>query len=72
MFLFKVKKQHKNTHKPEFLENCRSTENVFGHVLGCGTGVFGESGSVNQCGTKGKVFGCKLNLNHRQKTALVS
>ena len=49
-------------------------EKKFGHVLGCRAGVFGESGSVNQCGTKGKVYGCKLNLhvNHQQKPALLS
>ena len=44
----------------------------FGNVFGCGAGVFEESGSVNQCGTKGKVYGCKLNLSHRQKPALLS
>ena len=38
-------------------------------MLGCGAVFFWESGRVNQCGTKGKVYGCKLNLNHRQKSA---
>ena len=56
-----------------FLSNCRSTEKqIFGHVLGCGAGFFGESGSVNQCGPKAKNCGCKLNLNHQQKPALLS
>ena len=56
---------------PQFLEKL-SLYRKKGHVLGCGAGVFGESGSVNQCGTKGKVYVCKLNLNHRQKPALLS
>ena len=58
---------------PGFLEKMSLYwKKFFGHVLGCGAGVFGESGSVNQCGTKGKVYGCKLNLNHWQKPALLS
>ena len=53
-----------------FLRNCRSTKKkFFGHVLGCGAGVLGESGSVNQCGTNGKVYERKLNLNHPTKAS---
>ena len=56
---------YKNHLNQCFSRNCRSTVKTFlGHVLGCEAGVFGESGSVNQCGPKGKVYGCKLNLNH--------
>ena len=48
-------------------------KNILDHVLGCGAGLFwGETGSVNQCGTKDKFYGCKLNLNHRQKPVLLS
>ena len=39
-----------------FLRNSRPTEKLFGHVLECWAWIFGESGSVNQCGTKGKVM----------------
>ena len=39
-------------------KTCSTKKNFFGHVLGCGAGVLGESGSVNQCGTKVKVYGC--------------
>ena len=61
--------------QPEFLEKLETVtllKNVFGHVLGYGAGLFGDSGSVNQCGKKGKIYGCKLNLNQRQKPALLS
>ena len=47
------------TKKTEFLEKLSLYQKKhFGHVLECGVGVFGESGSVNQCETKGKVYGC--------------
>ena len=52
-------------HKQEFLEKLSLyRKTYFCHVLGCGAGVYGESGSVNQCGTKDKVYGCKSNLNY--------
>ena len=56
----------------DFLEKLSLFIKTFGHVLGCGDGFFWESGSVNQCGTKGKVCGCKLNVKHRQRPALLS
>ena len=53
------------TSDQRFLRNCRSTEKKnLGHVLRYGAEFFDESGRVNQCGTKGKVYGCELNLNH--------
>ena len=36
-----------------FLKNCPCAEKRFGHVLGCGAG----GGSVNWCGTEGKIGG---------------
>ena len=52
-----------NLIKPEFLQKLLLYQKkCFGHVSGCGAGVFGDIGCVNQCGTKGKVYGCKLNL----------
>ena len=59
--------------KPEFHEKLSLyRKTIFGHALGCGAVFYGERGSVSQCVTKGKVYGCKLNLNHRQKPAVIS
>ena len=52
--------------KPGFLEKLSLyRKQKIWPCVGIWSSGFWGGGSVNQCGTKGKVSGCKLNLNHR-------